>query len=601
MSAVNFRVEPVRSLGCATLRVSQCNQLHQAVRFPSLDAAESLLWHDGSSVWTCDLKSMPSTRRADVDGVSSVSWSGDGKYASCTAAEKGEAIVWKVESGEFVKIACKKLISSPLYSTWHPSRPLVAVLSSRGVLDVFRVTDADDSVETIFHSDCAGRAVWKDDESSSLYVAERERYLCLVPIEVDGDASVKELATFDSAIRSLVALDSKRVALTTDQELNPTDSCNLFDVNLPLPPVRRSDPDDVLRPTDDNVRHSMTRFQRRKHSASSAILAVVSVINDETAAKVCGQCPLPGVLTPDLLCFDSRRNHFVCGSNTLHILYVVQLTTGVAAAPAAATVVPVGGIKLELISKITLDKLERPKGLLCLSSQVGSLIMVGKFADTISMTSVSTSPFVEYDVHLAKVAVAMTEEEGLEKLIPHVNGGGGGGGGGEGQLKLPGGREGPTVPLIVELPSPQGVDKDYDDNDDDDVHMTQRELIEVKETLRAQSREIQILKNRLDGMLTSSSSLYPTMDEAELMEIICCNLPEGSKQKKKKKSFLLDAGRLKLDVILQAFELFRAEIVIGSAMVPLTADESGYVPLQFKKGQVIFIRAVETINKKISE
>ncbi|KAL5010008.1 hypothetical protein ScPMuIL_012313 [Solemya velum] len=105
----------------------------------------------------------------------------------------------------------------------------------------------------------------------------------------------------------------------------------------------------------------------------------------------------------------------------------------------------------------------------------------------------------------------------------------------------------------------------------------------LEKLVSLQSNHIADLKKKIDLLqrqveLTSCvfPSKYQVSEKPDTVQVVCKNAPGGPK-----KTFLLDDGRLQLDVLKKAFNLETIELYIDDDPCVLGANVDGYIPMRF--------------------
>ncbi|XP_013414007.1 WD repeat and coiled-coil-containing protein isoform X1 [Lingula anatina] len=124
----------------------------------------------------------------------------------------------------------------------------------------------------------------------------------------------------------------------------------------------------------------------------------------------------------------------------------------------------------------------------------------------------------------------------------------------------------------------------------------QRQIQAMENILQEQNAQMAILQRRIDEiarLLDDTScvpgSRYQTVSKPETLNVIYM-----TGETKVQKTFLLDQGRLKLEVLQNAFDIDTVELAIDKSWCVLGSNIDGYVPIKFDPETTVFICGRQT-------
>ncbi|XP_062892948.1 WD repeat and coiled-coil-containing protein [Mobula hypostoma] len=436
------------------------------------------------------------------------------------------------------------------------------------------------------------------------------------------------------------SMDSRRKSVDSSRSLTeePTfSSSGPVDLTHILANHRKSDPSPLI------------HLQRRDcltgsgHDSSHLIL-----VTFERKVTTTRKVSIPGILVPDLLCFDPHRCTIAVSSNTCNMVLLYSVTPS----------------SVPNIQQIHLQKNERPKGL-CFLTETLLLLLVGKQKSN-DPAFLPTSNSDRYLIRLMTKKLLLDDSSenmktwqpginisGMKKYFENLSKEEGVTGK---ELLLPGNTtiQSPTSKkrLIEEIsnnsseqsseantPKPtEGaalydsamILKDYEAepvNNSITMHgfgPTNRDLsspVLLKENQNEQSHartslsnsdkvndEIKQLSIKMEKLLDSfkemkqclsqisdctrngkkSSLSYPS--DPSFLYVVCQKKLQENTIVDEKRAVLLCEGKLRLSTVQEVFNLFVVEMFYGSNWIVLTADSDGFAPLTFKPKQEIMIR-----------
>lgn len=449
------------------------------------------------------------------------------------------------------------------------------------------------------------------------------------------------------AVDETHSMDSRRKSIDSSKSLieEPTfSSSGPVDLTHILANHRKSDPSPLL--------HLRRRDCITGSGHDSSHLILVTFERKVTTTR---KVSIPGILVPDIVCFDPHRCTIAVSSNTCNIILLYTVTPS----------------SMPNIQQIHLQNNERPKGM-CFLTETLLLLLVGRQKSNdlaflpssnsdrylirfmsrklllddscvlpdslqIGQPGISISGMKKYFENLSKEEAAISKE----LLLP-----------GNTTIQFPSNKKGLIEEIMnsssehssaTSTPKPTDesahsestmVLKNYDAEPMNIImpglgplNRDLRSPVLVKEDHNAQASartvlngsdkvddEIKQLSKKMEKMLDSfkemkqclsqisdstrngkkSSMAYPS--DPSFLYIICQKKLQENTVVDEKRAFLLCEDKLRLSTVQEVFNLFVVEMYYGSNWIVLTADSDGFAPLTFKHKQEIMIRdAKQTI------
>ncbi|XP_069742493.1 WD repeat and coiled-coil-containing protein isoform X2 [Narcine bancroftii] len=380
---------------------------------------------------------------------------------------------------------------------------------------------------------------------------------------------------------------------------------------------------------------------------SSHLILVTFEMKVTTTRKV----SIPGILVPDIICFDPHRCTIAVSSNTCHVILLYSVSPS----------------SMPNIQQIHLQKYERPKGM-CFLTEALLLLLVGRqksndFAflpssnsdrylirlmtkklllddssvlpDTpkIGQPCINISGMKKYFENLSKEEPVIGKElllpgnttihfpsskKGLIEEIKNSSGKQSS----EASILKP--IDGATLsesavilenydaepvnsciathglePLNSDLSSPVLFKEDQDtlshartllkdgDKANDEIKQLSRQMEKVLDCFK----EMKLCLSQISDCTRNGKKLstgYPS--DPSFLYVICQRKLQENTIVDEKRAFLLCDGKLQLSTVQEVFNLFVVEMFYGSNWIVLTADSDGFAPLTFKPKQEIMIR-----------
>ncbi|XP_062515403.1 WD repeat and coiled-coil-containing protein-like [Corticium candelabrum] len=571
-------------LGACSLKTTGVNYLEQAVSIVG-----NVLWYDGRVLWmsnvclkhpgTLDVKSRAC---GELNRVIDVSWSSCG-HLMAVLSEKNVAL-WRLtdDCKKFNKIMEERNETGATRCLWHYKKPIVSFQSNAG-LDFYEVSSINCIPVYQWKSrDLAvGVTCWMPD-GGIIVTSKRSIYKLNLPVftkEADGTSqAISHVLTLKGQIRALVVSHSADlIMVATDLQLdlsNAAEAENMFEE----PCFEKRDDETPQRGTElsglrlQGEQSSLFHFRRRQPSHNAALVYAIR-LSHSSATSLCSS-HLPGIMTPDLICFNQQTERLVVGSTTFRTLYIFVLRRSSL------------GCQLELVSKVEMGLTDRPKGL-CWNSTVGTLVLVGKLKEYPNCAFLTTSVVTEYELFIRRInvesqykedaTVAARESAGVEDES-HCE---------LTDLKMPDGHllyenEVATRASIQEIEDEPNVLDGVCDFDG----WSERQL------LVAVLKDIRLIKHRL---LHQSAWNRETRDPSVLPSV--AQMPvvyvTAGRESTRRTAFLLCGKQLKLSALQTSFCMERIAMVVeGMPDVVLTAGSDGFIPLKFEPDSEITVYEV---------
>ncbi|KAJ8314506.1 hypothetical protein KUTeg_006656 [Tegillarca granosa] len=119
---------------------------------------------------------------------------------------------------------------------------------------------------------------------------------------------------------------------------------------------------------------------------------------------------------------------------------------------------------------------------------------------------------------------------------------------------------------------------------------------DLQTEINDQDKKIEDLKNRIENLcriVEETSIVFPNkyqdMEKPDLVKVICQY--EGDETRKKK--FVLDNGRLKLELLKDVFGLTTVELYLDGEPCVIGANIDGYIPIRFQPSSTLVIRGTQ--------
>ncbi|XP_059501615.1 WD repeat and coiled-coil-containing protein isoform X1 [Stegostoma tigrinum] len=430
------------------------------------------------------------------------------------------------------------------------------------------------------------------------------------------------------------SVDSSR-SLTEGPMLSPSGPLDLTHL---LATHRKSDPSPLI--------HLKRKDCLTGSGHDSSHLILVTFERKVTTTR---KVSIPGILVPDIVCFDPRRCTIAVSSNNCNIIFVYSVTSS----------------SMPNIQQIQLHKNERPKGLCFLTERL-LLLLVGRqkindlaflpssnsdrylirlmtkklllddgsaSSETLGQPGINISGMKKYFEDLSK------EEQfaGKELLLP-----------GNSATRFPNirkglieevrnscseqsseasmpksaGRVSPSDPTVILgynanesvngsvdnhgqgtpnrtlissvlfngdqiTQSPAGASLNIGDYTNDKMEQLSKKMDRLFESLT----EIkQCLSEISDYTKNGKKSSVTYSSDPSILYVIYQKMLQENTIVDEKRAFTLCEGRLRLSMVQEVFNLFAVEMFHGSNWIVLTADDDGFAPLMFKPNQEIIIR-----------
>ncbi|XP_060709633.1 WD repeat and coiled-coil-containing protein isoform X2 [Hemiscyllium ocellatum] len=379
------------------------------------------------------------------------------------------------------------------------------------------------------------------------------------------------------------------------------------------------------------------------HDASYLIL-----VTFERKVTITRKVSIPGILVPDIVCFDPCRSTIAVSSNNCNIILVYSVTPS----------------SMPNIQQIQLHKNERPKGL-CFLTEKLLLLLVGRqkindvaflpssnsdrylirlmtkklllddgsvSSETLGQSSINISGMKKYFEDLSKEERFTGKELLLpgnsavqfpnikKRLIEEVKNSSNEQSS-EASMPKQSGQVSPSEPAVILSYNAESVNRSIDNhglgtpnrnlispvlfngdqvtqspastplNIGDSAIDKMEQLSKKMDRLFESLTEIkQCLSQISDYAKNGKKSSVAYSSDPSILYVIYQKILQENTIVDEKRAFTLCEGRLRLNTVQEVFNIFAVEMFHGSNWIVLTADDDGFAPLIFKPNQEIIIR-----------
>ncbi|XP_043532927.1 WD repeat and coiled-coil-containing protein [Chiloscyllium plagiosum] len=379
------------------------------------------------------------------------------------------------------------------------------------------------------------------------------------------------------------------------------------------------------------------------HDSSYLIL-----VTFERKVTITRKVSIPGILVPDIVCFDPCRSTIAVSSNNCNIILVYSVTPS----------------SMPNIQQIQLHKNERPKGL-CFLTEKLLLLLVGRqkindvaflpssnsdrylirlmtkklllddgsvSSEILGQPSINISGMKKYFEDLSKEERFTGKELLLpgncavqfpnikKRLIEEVKNSSSEQSS-EASMPKQSGQVSPSEPAVILSYNAESVNRSIDNhglgtpnrnltspvlfngdqvtqspastplNIGDSANDKMEQLSKKMDRLFESLTEIkQCLSQISDYAKNGKKSSVAYSSDPSIIYVIYQKILQENTIVDEKRAFTLCEGRLRLNTVQEVFNIFAVEMFHGSNWIVLTADDDGFAPLMFKPNQEIIIR-----------